>query len=137
MKLIKKYWSKALLRPCIYQTVNRVLLSVCVALLLEFFLKERVAGPVRQYGFLLMAFIALIGLIVVWLRLDGINVPLLSRIKPKMHKKPARAYGDMIDHIDTEPEYANFDELSDEEQDTCRVIADTICCVICLIASMI
>lgn len=129
----KEHWTRGMLRPCIYQSINRILFGVMVALLAEHFYTEA-TFPVRGYVFALLCGLSLLCLTVVNLRLGGTKVPLLGKIRFKFHKKPTRAaYGDMIDY--TDEDIVNFDDLDDAQQDLCRVFAYCVCTVVFLIAS--
>ena len=122
-------------RPVIYEAISRLLCAICAALLLAKLLTNSV--NVKSTVFLLCALLFFGAAWVVELRLDGIMIPMLSKIKLRISKTPKQAsYGDMIDHVDDDHP-TTFDDLDEEQKDGVRLIANISCCVITLILSFL
>ncbi len=123
-----------MIRPFIYMTFTRFILSLTAALLIEHFIKD----PLRDISAFAFVFFGIFFAVLAWiayLRLDGVRLPkfMMKRVNPS--KKPAIRYGDMIDY--TDEEIVSFEDLEDEEKDVCILLADIICCVIFLALSLI
>lgn len=120
----------------IYQSVNRVLCGVCIALVLQFFFDKDRTEMLRQKAFAALCVICVLCAALVYLRLGGMYIPLLGKFKLKFHKKSSViSFGDMIDHVDDD--IVNFDDLEDGEQEVCRIIAYSVCAIVFFIASFI
>lgn len=133
MKKWKQKLQRHLLRPFLYLAAVRFLLGLTLVLLSAFLLGR---PEVKPYAALLAAAVfALLGWIA-WLRLDGVRLPRLMMQRINIRKKPARAYGDMIDYIDEAPA-VTFEDLDDEEKDICLLGADFLCCVLFLALSLL
>ncbi|MBO2516188.1 MAG: hypothetical protein CW338_02785 [Clostridiales bacterium] len=136
MKHIKEHWSKRLIRPAIYQSVNRVLCGICIALVLQFFFDKDRTQMLRQKAFAALCAICVLCVVIIYLRLGGMHIPLLGKFKLKFHKKPAvTSFGDMIDHVDDD--IVNFDDLEDPEQEVCRIIAYAVSTIVFFVASFL
>ena len=137
MKKVKKIWRKGMIRPFIYMTFTRFILSLFIALMVDSFLFPSVGRDLRETLFLLGAVIFLICVWIAWLRLDGIRLPkfMMLRLNPK--KKPSKMlYGDMIDYVNERPP-ETFEDLEDEEKDVCILLADTICFILFLLIGLV
>ena len=133
-KKLKDRFSRVMIRPLIYEGLSRFLCALCISLVLDRLIKSD--ANIRMYAFSAFALIFLIAGWVVYLRLDGVHIPVLSDFKVTIHKKPTRSYGDLIDYVDEKPELVQFEDLEDDEQDTVRLISDFVCCVLCVICSL-
>jgi len=125
---------KHMIRPFIYMTFTRFILSLTAALLIEHFIQD----PLRDISDFAFVFFGIFFAVLAWiayLRLDGVKLPkiMMKRVNPS--KKPAIRYGDMIDHIDEE--IVNFDDLEDNEKDVCILLADLICMALFFILSVV
>ena len=68
------------------------------------------------------------------LRLDGLKIPQVKL--PRMKRKdPPFLAGNMADHIDDE--IVSFDDLDEEEQNVCVLLADAFLAVLCGILAAI
>lgn len=136
MKRFREIIEPYMVRPLIYMTFTRFVLSLFILLLLDFFLTPKAGRPVKGILFLLgAAFYAVLALIA-WLRLDGLKLPQLLMMRVNPRKKPSRMYGDMIDYIDEQPEIA-FEDLDDREKDICILAADLFCFLVFLAAGLL
>lgn len=130
----KFHLERHMIRPCIYMTFTRFILSLTAALLIEHFISD----PLRDISAFAFVFFGIFFAVLAWiayLRLDGIKLPkfMMKRVNPS--KKPAIKYGDMIDY--TDEEIVSFEDLEDEEKDVCILIADVVCAVIFLLISLL
>lgn len=133
MRKFRENWSRSVIRPLIYMVFTRFLLALTAALLADFFINSM--SPVRQYAFALMAALFAALAWIAYLRLDGVKLPKAFMKRVHIRKKPARTYGDMIDHTDEEID--SFDDLDDGEKDVCCLVADGICCLMFLVLSFL
>ena len=134
MKKWKQRMQPYLLRPFIYMTAFRFPLALVLALLANFFL-ARTGRDLLPTLFLLAGFIFALLAWIAWLRLDGVRLPKWMMLRFNFRKKPARAYGDIIDYVDEKPQIA-FEDLEDDEKDLCILGADLFCCAAFLILSL-
>ena len=65
--------------------------------------------------------------------MDGMRLPKPDKKMFDWKRKPKRSYGDMIDYVDEAVD--NFDDLDDDEQETCLFWANAICCILFLVVS--
>ena len=128
IKKLREKWQPYMLRPLIYMVFTRFILALFVLLLADFFLSPAAGRSLKSTFLLLGAAVFALLAVIAWLRLDGIHLPkpLMLRVNPR--KKPARTYGDIIDHIDETPQ-VSFEDLDDGEKDVCILGADLFCCV--------
>lgn len=136
MKKIRDIFEPYMVRPLIYMTFTRFVLSLFVLLLMDFFLSPGAGRPLKGTLFLLGAAFYAVLAVIAWLRLDGLKLPklLMMRINPR--KKPSRMYGDMIDYIDEQPQIA-FEDLDDREKDLCILAADLFCFIVFLVSGLL
>lgn len=136
MKKIKSIWRSGMLRPLIYMTFTRFVLSLFIALMVDFFLSPAVGRNLKETIFLIVTALFAILAWIAWLRMDGIKLPKFMMLRLNPRKKPSRMYGDMIDYVDENaPE--TFEELEDDEKDVCILGADAVCFLLFLIAALI
>ena len=128
----KKVYQRYMLRPIVYMTAFRLILSAIFIMIIVRFVKNPL-GPTYASSFLAVLF--LLGAFLVYLRSDGLGIPRMKYIRPKKKKDPVRNYGDMQDYIDEET--VSFDELEDDEKDLVSLIASVINAGIFLILSFI
>lgn len=133
-RLIRKCWSRDLIRPLIYKVFTRGILALFVAQLVHFF--APVASGFSSFSNLSLGLALLFVLFTVlaWLRADGLKIPQLKL--PRVKKKdPPFLAGNMADHIDDE--IVSFDDLDAEEQNVCVLLADAFLAVVCGILAAI
>ena len=124
-----------MVRPLVYMSFTRFVLSLFILLLIDFFLSPNAGRPIRSTLFLLgSAFYAVLAMIA-WLRLDGLKLPKLLMMRVNPRKKPSRMYGDMIDYVDEQP-VITFEDLDDREKDICILAADLFCFIVFLAAGL-
>lgn len=131
----KKIYKPYMLRPMIYKIFTRFILGLTAALLWNEFVNISSVLNMRMFAFLYLGVFFFICGWVVYLRLDGVRIPKKLRLTLPRRKKPARFYGDMIDHVDEE--VVSFDELEEDEKDICCLAADIFCAAVFLILSLI
>ncbi len=136
MKKLREIYEPYMLRPVIYMTFTRFILSLLIILLADFFLAPKADRSLKSTAFMLGAFFYAVLAVIAWLRIDGLKLPKLMMMRINPAKKPSRMYGDMIDYIDEGPEIG-FNDLDDNEKDLCILAADLFCCIIFLIISLI
>ena len=125
-----------MVRPLIYMTFTRFILSLALILLADHFIAPLAGRPVKGTAFLLAAFLFAALAWVAYLRLDGMKLPQVMMLRVNPAKKPARSYGDMIDHVDERPGIT-FEDLDDNEKDLCILAADLFCFLVFLLCSFI
>ena len=132
IKRIREILTRDMIRPLIYKSFTRFILMLLVVLLWNHFLQPltphltlSTVFPISGVMFLLCAYL-------VYLRMDGLSIPRMKPLK-KPKKDPFRAYGDMVDYLDTPP--VEFDDLTRDEQDVCSLLANAVCAVLFFIVS--
>lgn len=125
---------KHMIRPFVYMTFTRFILSLTAALLIDHFLNDPLRD-VRAFAFMFLAVFFAVLAWIAYLRLDGIRLPKFMMKRVNLSKKPAIKYGDMIDY--TDEEIVSFEDLEDDEKDVCILLADIICCVLFGVLSVI
>ena len=123
-------------RPLVYLFLSRFLISLCVFLLICFFLETDARPnlkpwvfPIGGFAFLLLAWIC-------YLRMDGIHLPRIFMHRVNIKRRPVRTYGDIIDHIDDIP-IVHFEDLEDADKDVCILFADLACCIVYFVLTFI
>ena len=118
-----------MVRPLIYKIFTRGILALFAAQLVHYFAPagsgfSSFSNLSLGFGllFILMALLA-------WLRLDGLKIPQLKLPRLK-RKDPPFLAGNMADHIDDE--IVSFDDLDEEEQNCCVLLADAALAAVCL-----
>lgn len=136
MKKFKEIYEPYMLRPMIYMTFTRFVLSLFITLLADFFISQNTGHSVKKDGFFICAFLFALLAVIAWLRLDGVRLPQLMMMRVNPSKKPSRMYGDMIDFIDERPGIS-FDELDDSEKDVCILAANLFCLLVFLLLAVL
>ena len=134
IRWLKKHVTRDMIRPLIYQIFTRALLALCAAELIHFFIPS--SWPLALFSNLALVFavLFLLGVIVAWMRLDGLHIPQFKL--PRMKRKdPPFLTGDMADHLDDD--IIKFDDLDKEEQDVCTLLTDLMLVAVCLLLAMI
>ena len=135
MEKLREKLQPYMLRPFIYMTFTRFLLSLCALLLVDFFLSPHAGRSLKPDVFLFGSILFAILAWIAWLRLDGIKLPKFMMLRINPRKKPGRMYGDMIDFMDEHPQ-VNFEDLADDEKDLCLLGADAVCALAFLLLSL-
>ena len=132
IRRIQKLFSREMVRPLIYKIFTRGILALFFFFFLHYFAPagsgfSSFSNLSLGFGllFILMALLA-------WLRLDGLKIPQLKLPRLK-RKDPPFLAGNMADHIDDE--IVSFDDLDEEEQNCCVLLADAALAAVCLILS--
>lgn len=121
-------------RPLIYMTCNRFVISLALSLLADRLIRHSPSLPFLSYLFTFLC--VLFGLLawIAYLRFDGIRLPKPFMKRFHFKKKPMRTYGDIADH--TDDPITTFDDLEDDEKDACCFTADIICCAAYLLLAL-
>ena len=133
IRWLKEHVDRNMIRPLIYKVFTRGVLALFAAELVHFFAPE--TWPLSRFSnlALILAVLFLIGAVIAWLRLDGMNIPQFKL--PRMKRKdPAFLTGDIADHIDDD--IVKFDDLDEEEQDVCVLLTDIILAMVCLASAL-
>lgn len=132
---LKKHLKPYMIRPTVYKAFSYFLTALVVVLFWNRFVNKGGSSPMSHaYTILGMFFFA-----AAWfnyLRLDGIKISVMSLLPIGTPKKRASGpFSDMSDHIDTE--VVSFQELGQEERDTCCLLANIICGVVFFFLSLV
>ncbi len=122
-----------MIRPIIYKTCSYLLLGMAVAFLWKRFINNTGLLPI-SYAYTVGGFFFLAAAWISYLRLDGIDVPILKFL-PIGRGRRAAASLDMSDYMDQQ--VVNFEELVDEEKHTCCLVANVICGLIFLALALV
>lgn len=132
MKKLFDSYSKILIRPILYRSITWGSIALAAALVWERFVSVKSFLSVGRDIFFLIGVIFLALAWFYYLKIDGISPPKLKT--DEMKKKPKRfGYGDIIDFADEH--VVTFDELSDEEQDLCKLATNLLLGCIFLLTS--
>ncbi len=135
MKKPFDFYEPYMRRPIIHMVFTRFILALFIVESAVYFLSPAVGRPIRGTVCLLAAVFFGLMAWIVYLRMDGLQLPKLMMMRINPRKKPSRTYGDMIDYIDEKPEIG-FEDLDDNEKDLCILAADLFCCIVFLIAAL-
>ena len=134
IRWLKAHVTRDMIRPLIYKAFTRGVLALFAAQLVHFFAPARWALAQFSNQALIFTGLFLLGAVVAWLRLDGMNIPQFKL--PRMKRKdPPFLTGDMADHIDDD--IVKFDDLDEEGQDVCVLLTDLFLALVCLALAMI
>ena len=127
---LKKHVTRDLIRPTVYKVFTRGVLALFAAELVHFFAPATCRPAMFSNLALILGALFLLGVLIAWLRLDGMRIPQfkLPRIK---RKDPPFLTGDMADHLDDE--IVHFDDLDQEEQNVCVLLTDLILAAVCFL----
>ena len=134
-KWLQQHFHRAMIRPTLYRIFTRFMLALLAAMLWNEFVNRSGLLSLRGHAFL---FLGILFAALAWmnyLRLDGLRAPQIDRRLFDWKRKPVRFYGDMADHVDED--VTPFEELDEDEQTLCRLLANLACCVIFLALSLI
>lgn len=128
---MKKPWRKRfrrdMIRPTIYKAFTRLILALTASLAWNEFVNHCLTER-RSWPFVFFAIFFAAAAWMSYLRLDGIRAPQFDRRLFDWKRKPPRMYGDMIDFVNED--VPDFDDLEEDEQHLCLLIANVACCVI-------
>lgn len=130
-KWFSAHVTRDMIRPIIYKATSRLMYMLTLALLWDRFVNQSETGLATAFVLIFAVFMA--GAWLAHLRRDGYPILTLPSPRLRLKDRPDILYGDMIDHVD-EP-VVNFEDLEDEEQNICLMIADAACGLVFLIAS--
>ena len=130
---IKGIYQRYMLRPVIYMTAYRLMLSAIFMLILIRFVPKGPA-PDMIAGFLAVFFALLTYL--VYLRMDGLRIPRVKYIRPRKKPDPLRHASSMTDHTDDDPG-VTFEELEEDEKNLCSLLANVFNLILFLAASFL
>lgn len=134
---MKKPWRKRfrrnMIRPTVYKAFTRLILALTASLAWNEFVNHGLAER-RSWPFVFFAIFFAAAAWMSYLRLDGIRAPQFDRRIFDWKRKPPRMYGDMIDYVDED--VPDFDDLEEDEQHLCLLIANAVCCVIFAVISL-
>ena len=133
IRWLKTHVTREMIRPLIYKVFTRGVLALFAAQLIHFFAPTQWALAQFSNLALILAALFLLGTVVAWLRLDGMNIPQFKLPRAK-RTDPAFLTGDMADHIDDD--IVKFDDLDKEEQDVCVLLTDLILAAVCLVLAI-
>ena len=134
IRWLKAHVTRDMIRPLIYKVFTRGVLALFAAQLVRFFAPAHWAIAQSSNQALILAGLFLLGAVIAWLRLDGMNIPQLKLPRGK-RRDPAFLRGDIADHIDDD--IVKFDDLDKEEQDVCVLLTDLILAVVCLLFAIV
>ena len=120
---LKKHFYGEMVRPLIYTVFTRGVLALLAAQLVHYFAPGSWPLALFANASLALGLLFLLGAVLAWLRLDGLKIPRLKLPRIK-RKDPAFMAGDIADHMDDE--ITRFDDLDEEEQNVCVLLADLI-----------
>ena len=126
--------NREMIRPLIYKVFTRGILALFVAQLAHYFLPMRSILSSFSNLSLLLGFVFALFAFLAWLRLDGLRIPQLKLPRIK-RKDPPFLNGDMADHINDD--ITTFDELDQEEQNVCVLLADLILAAACFLLALV
>ena len=134
IRWLKAHWQRDMIRPLCYKLFTRGVLALFAVQLLHFFLPE--TWPLRRFSSLSLMAGALFVLftLIAWLRITWLKIPQL-RLRRIKRKDPPFLTGDIADHIDED--IVTFDDLDEDGQNLCVLMADAVLAVICLILSAV
>lgn len=130
---LKGHLRRYMIGPIVRKAFSRFLYALTLALLWNRFVNTGLVTIDYAYTILGVLFLA-----IAWfdyLRLDGINVPLMNLIPFNTKKRSSGAFGDMTDHLDEGG--PSFDDLTQVDRDTCSLIANVSCGAIFLVLSFV
>ena len=122
-----------MIRPLCYKIFTRGILTLFAVQLLHFFLPAQ--APLSRFCNLsLMAgLLFVLFALIAWLRKTGLHIP-QAKLPRMKRKDPPFLTGDIADHIDDG--ITTFDDLDEDEQNVCVLIADAALAIVCLLLSV-
>ena len=134
IRRLKNSFHPDMIRPLVYKVFTRGILALFAAQLVHRFAPSGASLASFSNLSLLLGLLFSLFCLLAWLRLDGFRIPQLKL--PRMKRKdPPFLTGDMADHIDDD--IVSFDDLSEDEQNLCVLLADLILAVLCLILAAV
>ena len=129
---LKKHFHPDMTRALIYKVFSRGILALFAAQLVHFFAPA--SWPLTRFNNLALGLGLLFSLFAVlaWLRCDGLKIPQMKLPRAK-RKDPPFLTNDIADHLDDD--IITFDDLDEEEQNVCVLLADVILAAVCFLLS--
>ena len=134
IRWLKTHVTRDMIRPLIYKVFTRAVLALFAAELVHFFAPAHWALAQFSNLALILAGLFLLGAVIAYLRLDGMNIPQMKLPRAK-RRDPAFLRGDIADHIDDD--IVKFEDLDKEEQDVCVLLTDLILAPVCLLLALV
>ena len=122
-----------MIRPVIYKTSSRFLCALTAVLLWNEFVNMGGLWP-RSRAFVFFGVLFAAAGWLAYLRVDGAHIPKLPKKFTRRRHDPLRAYGDLSEHVDDE--ITAFDDLDDDEQNLCLLLADVITAALFFVISL-
>ena len=132
-KWLQKHFKGYMIRPTVYRAVTYFLLALVVVLIWNRFINAR-PMPL-SYAFTIVGIFFLASAWLSYLRLDGVNIPLLTLVPIGRKQRPLSGLADMSDYMDTD--IVPFEELTKDEQNICCLLANIICGTVYLVLSLV
>lgn len=124
-----------MIRPIIYQCVNKICVALVLALLWNRFLNRYKIYSVTGDAFFVVGLFFFMLAWFQYLRLDGVRVHHLLEDHQKKKRKKRHSSMDIVDFVDEK--VVSFDELEDDEKVVCRFLGDLFCGVLYLIPALV
>lgn len=121
-KWLRQHLQPYMIRPIVYKTLSYFLTALAFALFWDRF-ANRANLYALSYAYTIIGVFFFAGAWFNYLRLDGIRLPMIKWPKPR-----SLPFGGMAEHIDHE--VVTFDELAEQERNTCSLLANIICGII-------
>ena len=126
-------FERYMIRPVVYKTSSRFLCALTAALAWNEFVNTDGLWP-RSRAFVFFGALFAAAAWLTYLRVDGARIPKLPKRLTRRRHDPLRAYGDLSDH--TDDEIVAFDELDEDEQNLCLLLADAITALLFFVISL-
>jgi hypothetical protein len=130
---LQKHFQAHMIRPTIYKALTYFLVALVLALVWDRFINA-VPLPL-SYAFTIIGIFFLGSAWLSYLRLDGINMPLLTLMPIGRKKRPLSSLANMSDYMDTD--IVPFEELAADEQNICCLVANISCGIAYLVLSLV
>lgn len=132
-KKLKQYCHAYMIRPIVYKTLMKSILSLVICGLWDRFCNQAGLFSARVHCASILFILFAVQAWFTFLRLDGVNLPRLP--KRKRHKNTRAHTGDIGDYGDTE--IIPFEELQEDERDVCVLVSALICALVLLLAALL
>ena len=129
----RRHFRRDMLRPTLYRGFSRLMLALLAALLWNEFVNRSGLLSLQGHAFLFLGIFFIAMAWMSYLRLDGLRVPQIDRRLFDWKRKPMRSYGDIADHVDED--VVQYEDLEEDEQTMCRLLANLACFLIFLALS--
>lgn len=135
IKKIRSIFQSYMIRPMIYQCVNKICMALVLALLWDRFLNRyKIYSMVGDAFFVVGLFFFMLAWFQ-YLRMDGMKVHHLLEDRKKKKRKKRHSSMDIVDFADEK--VISFDELEEDEKIVCRFLGDLLCGFLYLIPALV